>query len=307
MKLFPKFNLFTFLVIAAILACQAEVLPSPEKGPEDDSVFFAGVSKGKIESGSIREASGLAAGINNPGSLWAHNDSGDEARIFLMKENGTHLAEYVLESLENRDWEDIASGPGPVEGKNYLYIGNIGDNRGQYDQVYIYRIEEPVFSGSNAAESQTIPASEIETITIEYPDGPRDAESLMIDPLTKDIYIISKREESVNVYKLAYPQSVSGTVVPEKVGKLPFTWITAGDISADGKEILLKTYDEVFYWQREEGQSIADVLKSTPVRVPYKKEPQGEAIAWGRDRAGFFTTSELFTNPDAILYFYQRK
>jgi hypothetical protein len=40
----------------------------------------------------------------------------------------------------------------------------------------------------------------------QYPDGSRDAETLLLDPLTKDIYVISKREfEDIRVYRAPYP------------------------------------------------------------------------------------------------------
>lgn len=303
---FSNFNFFLLLVVIALLAFQSKVAPYVTNLPVQDSLFSSGVLKGKIESKKVNEASGLAAGRIHVDKLWAHNDSGNKPSIFLMNEEGTHQGEYTLENIENRDWEDIAAGPGPEDGKSYLYIGNIGDNMAQYKQVYVYRFEEPAVSQEPLPDSQTIPAADIDILTLEYPDGPRDAESLLLDPLTKDLYIISKREENVFLYKAAYPQSTTHPIMLEKVGNLPFTWITGGDISADGMEILLKTYDQVFYWKRKQGQSIADILSTTPQQLPYKREPQGEAIAWRRDGSGFFTTSELFTDQEAIIYYYQR-
>ena len=71
--------------------------------------FQKASSRGKVENSAINEASGLAAGINNPNMLWTHNDSGDSARLFLLDEYGRFQAQFKLEGISNRDWEDIAS------------------------------------------------------------------------------------------------------------------------------------------------------------------------------------------------------
>src|SRR5690606_29311603 len=93
-----------------------------------DSLFSAPISKGKVEYNEIKEASGLAASRRHSGMLWTHNDSGDEARIFLMTDNGKHAGEYFLEGVEALDVEDIAVGPGPVDGLSYIYLADFGDN-----------------------------------------------------------------------------------------------------------------------------------------------------------------------------------
>ncbi len=261
--------------------------------------FSPAESRGEVENGDINEASGLAAGINNPNMLWTHNDSGDKARLFLLDEYGKFKAEFIFPTLKNRDWEDIASGPGPEEGKNYLYVGEIGDNRAVHKLKYIYRFEEP----SLKDEKRTI--DNYDLISFEFPDGKRDAESLLVDPLTKDIYILSKREEKVGIYRATYPQSTTETITLEKLGVIPYFNSVAADISPDGQEILTKTYDAIYYWKRD-GQSIADLMLSKPEQVPYVIEPQGESIAWKKDGSGFFTLSEEPRDIEAVLYFYKK-
>jgi hypothetical protein len=70
------------------------------------------------------------------------------------------------------------------------------------------------------------------------------------------------------------------------------TYAVAGDISASGREILIKNYAEAFYWCRGDSQTVAEALAAAPTPVPYTMEPQGEAIAWGADGRGYYTTSE---------------
>ncbi len=279
-----------------LVSCSAQTR-LPEIGPRQD--------RGLVESDAINEASGLAASRRNLGVLWTHNDSGDSTRVFAIGTDGKNLGEFFLEGVSARDWEDIAVGPGPKDETSYLYVGEIGDNGAQYDTKRIYRVPEPKVDPQAAAAPQVL--SNVETITFQYPDGPRDAEVLMVDPLTRDIYVVSKREESVRVYLASYPQSTTETITLEHVATLQgLTWITAGDISGDGMGILLKDYQSVFYWRRVQGRPLAEAFKNDTVHLPYILEPQGEAIAWSADGSGYYTVSEEPQEIPAHLYFYPR-
>ncbi|OGU71631.1 MAG: hypothetical protein A2V93_06410 [Ignavibacteria bacterium RBG_16_34_14] len=269
----------------------------PSFGPRED--------KGLIEFYAITEASGIAASKKNTNVLWTHNDSGDLARIFAINNNGEHLGVYTIENATNRDWEDIAVGSGPNENEEYIYVAEIGDNLSQYDLKYIYRIPEPIVDANQAPVNISLGNADV--IKYRYPDGSRDAETIMIDPVTKDIYIVSKRENNVRIYLAAYPQSLTDTLSLEQVATLPLTQIVAGSISPDGKEILLKNYDYVYYWHRNLQQTIAEALTNNQYYLlPYTREPQGEAICWSYNSDGYYTVSEEIFNIQAHLYFYPR-
>src|SRR5207237_6184912 len=109
-----------------------------------------------------------------------------------MTPAGTNLGTYTISGATNRDWEDIAVGPGPVNGTQYLYIGEIGDNNAAYASVAVYRVPEPTISDTQSPVTTSL--SGAVKLNFVYPDGPRDAESLFVDPATKDIWIISKRD-----------------------------------------------------------------------------------------------------------------
>ena len=272
------------------------------------------IDLGEIENDEILEASGIASSRFNQNILWTHNDSGDENRIFAMDINGNHIGEFFLNDTENRDWEDIAIGPGPMEGVDYIFIGDIGDNRSENDVKRLYRFAEPQVSMEN--QSSVINIDSIESISFQYEDGNRDAETLIVDPLTKDIIIISKREESaVHIYLLPFPHDTENVLTAQLIMTKDFypninfntsQWIVAGDISKDGSEILIKSYKDVFYFSRESNQSIFDALNTTGEKLPYVTEPQGEAICWDRMTSGYFTLSEEAddANQPAHLYFY---
>lgn len=286
------------LVCLLLVGCQ-----QTDKTPRvNASAFDPGISQGTIVGKEIREASGLAASINNPNMLWTHNDSGNSADVFLISETGELKFTLHLSGIKNRDWEDIAIGS--EGGKNYLYIAEIGDNNAVFNSKFLYRIEEPKLTGSKTDTTIT----QVDKIEFKLSDGARDTESLTIDPVSNNMYIVSKRENRVNLYKLSPPFSTTETMTAEKVlEKLPFSLAVAADISKDGTEILIKNYDNVFYWKRSSGESIEDALKRNPERLPYDPEPQGEAIAFDPDGSGYYTLSEQKKKMPQHLFFYKRK
>ena len=257
---------------------------------------------GQFESGLIDEASGIAASRTNPGVLWVHNDSGDAARVYAINTKGAMLGIYSLTDIAARDVEDIAVGPGPVEGANYLYIGDIGDNGGGRRFVTIYRVVEPLVDVNKANVRKNLGG--VETIRLRYPTGPRDAETLMVDPRTKDLYIISKREDPSRVYRAAYPQSTKTVTTLEAVGTLPWGGAVAGDISPAGDMVIVRGYLFAGLWQCPKGTGIRDVFSKPHCQAPVAMEPQGEAICFSADGNGYYTTSEGMYRP---IYYFARE
>ncbi len=270
----------------------------------DEPNFGDQQDMGLIEYYNIREASGIAASRKNKDVLWTHNDSGDINRIYAFDTQGRHLGIYRIEGARSVDWEDMAVGPGPVEGQHYIYIGDIGDNSIQRKLISIYRVPEPDVYASQSPIDSTITG--VETINFQYPDGSRDAETLMVDPLTKDIYVVSKMGYSVRVYLAPFPQSTTETIILDHVATLSIRGMVGGDISPTGLEILIKTYFNMYYWCRTPGQSLSQVFENEPVTVPYTTEPQGEAVGWASDGMGYYTISEEARSTPAHLYFYPR-
>ena len=125
----------------------------------------------------------------------------------------------------------------------------------------------------------------------------------MIDPTTKDIYVVSKEGQAV-VYVARFPHETTKTFTITKVGALPISDVTAADISQDGKEILIKNYALILYWKKSENETITQLLQKTLQRAPHQPEQKGESICWAIDGSGYFTTSESSAPP---IYFYKRK
>ncbi len=264
------------------------------------------VNMGLLEHDSINEASGLAASRKNTNVLWTHNDSGDNNRIFALDIYGKHLGIYQIGSIHAKDWEDMAIGHGPEDGIDYIFIGDIGDNGANHSLNYIYRIKEPVVQPDQTPKDSLITNDFIDTIIYQYPDGARDAEALFVDPVTKNIYIISKQDIKANVYLARYPQPISEIFTLEHVATLNIPKVVAADISKTGEEILIKTYTSIFYWQRDTADTLWNVFSTAPDTLPYIMELQGESVCWAGDDSGYFTLSEEPYRIQAYLYFYPR-
>ncbi len=314
MKKFPivlAIGLILFLVYLS--TCEQNDAVEPMRNPpvSETAPFDEAETAGTLENNNINEASGLTASRMNAQALWTHNDSGNEPVLFLIGTDGASLGSFYIEGVENRDWEDIAVGPGPEDGKNYIYIGDIGDNMAIFEAKQIYRIAE--FEVTNPGKNRVDTVRSVSVISFRFPDGNFDAETLMVDPLTKDIFVISKRESFVGIYRAAYPQSTAEVIELKRMGEFPikstsvFDQIVAGDISPDGMEVLLKSYGRIFYWRRKSAnQTINDLLQEAPMILPYVAEPQGEAITFAVDGSGYYTLSEENQNIKPVLYFYKR-
>jgi len=271
------------------------------------TAFNAVPAVSNLTRADLVEISGVAASRVNPGILYIHNDSGNLNQVYLTDGTGADKGTLNLAPISNRDWEDIAVGPGPIAGKSYVYVADIGDNDSKYKSIFIYRFVEPDLAGKTPP---VINIDTIDKIELKYPDGPRNAETLMVDPQTKDIYIASKESNTSKIYVAHYPQSTSAVTVMASVVKLLFNKATGGDISPDGTEILLRNKELVWYWKIPTGTNISAGLLTKPHHAPYaNNEPQGEGIGFAVDGSGYFTTTEVRDYPGnlATISFYKRK
>ncbi|MEO0332433.1 MAG: hypothetical protein AAF223_12225, partial [Bacteroidota bacterium] len=103
--------LFAWLSLPG-LACGQDN-STPTATPPRSTTFSKPIDQGEVKYSAISEASGIVASRNNPGILWTHNDSGHEPKIYAIDTSGEIAGEWVIAGATNRDWEDIAIGPGP--------------------------------------------------------------------------------------------------------------------------------------------------------------------------------------------------
>ena len=253
------------------------------------------------------EISGLACSRTTAGYLWAHGDenTGSNKKIVAIEPNGSLAMTVTLKNDPGRDdWEDIATGV--YGGKNYLFIGAFGDNDLAYkDKYYIYYFEEPAVTSGTKEVS-------VNYIRYGYPDNKaHNTETLMYDNIEQVFYIVDKVKDDVcTLYSLPF-RTDYGTglqtltqVTALGTGK-KFNFLTAGDITPDGKWMAIKSKKQVLLWERKGNESLSTTVLRDPVQIKaYEAETQGESIAW-LDASTFYTTSDNNETDDKI-YMYVR-
>ncbi len=212
---------------------------------------------GRIRVRNLGEVSGLAVSRQNPDVIWLHND-GDEKQVFAVTTVG-QLVARVRVNVQMIDVEDMAIGPGSEKGVDYLFFGDIGDNESSRPDVRVVRFPEPALQ---TVRDKKLDAQGVEEFRLRYPDGPHDAEALLVDPITGDVFIVVKEENRSRLYRVGADRlKTAAPIVLELVGYLNVEDVSAGDISAEGDLIILRDEDRGWIWSRPEGSSVVDSFK----------------------------------------------
>jgi hypothetical protein len=310
-----KLNLLSSLLLCAS-ACQQVAAPQGAKAvprasqksaaaqkpvAQADDVYGPPSKLGILEYKEIKESSGIAASRTTPGLYWTHNDSGDGPFLYAFDDRGHSRGVWRVTGASARDWEDIAAGPGPEPGRNYLYIGDIGDNAEARTEIVVYRVPEPVINPADVAATKSKPQStqDLESIRLRYPDGKHDAEALLIHPVTGNLYIVIKIEFGPSIiYEATAPLGTGETTTMVRVGELnvPSLFggiITGADISPDGLRIVLCDYVQGYEIVLPDARGEFNRVWQQPLKpIMLGKRKQGEAIAYRLDGKALLTTSE---------------
>ena len=243
----------------------------------------------------VKESSGVAASRANPRIYWTHNDSGDGPYLYAFDLHGASHGRWLVPHARASDWEDIAAGPGPTPGRSYLYIGDTGGSRGE---ITVYRVEEPRIAACRR-DCQTPPAT---AIRLRYPDGPHDAEALLVHPKTGDLYIVTKAAET-RVYKARRGELVMTRIatldVPGRAFATFIGGITGGDISPDGRRVALSDYFRAYEAVLPRGAAFDAIWKQEFESVNIGLGFQVEGICYRHGGGALIATSE--GNPCQVI------
>jgi hypothetical protein len=259
----------------------------------------------ELREPEIDESSGLVAS-SSAGVYWTHNDSGDGPFLYAIDEAGSLRGIWRVTGAGALDWEDIAAGPGPQRDKRYLYIGDIGDNDSNRSEVVVYRIPEPAVNAAAAGSTKKQPrvTEAAEAIRLRYPDGSHDAETLLVHPVTGDLYIITKiLLARPVVYKASAPLATTGANSLVRLAELSVPSIlggilTGGDISPNGRRVALCDYLQGYELiLPPESRSFDDIWKQRMSTIDLGTRKQGEAIAYRLDGRALLATSEGKRSP----------
>ena len=258
-----------------------------------------------LKDSSIIESSGVIASRSTPGAYWTHNDDGGPF-IYAFNTSGASLGVFRVTGANAFDWEDIAIGPGPERGKSYLYIGDIGDNNAARSEIVVYRVAEPTLEAASAKLTKARPGTtdSAEAIRLRYPDGKFDSETLLVHPVSGNIYIVTK-VPLVNpvVYEVAAPLSAGKVITMKRIGEIrvPSLFggaLTGGSVSPDGRRVAFCDYFQGYEMVLPAKSSdFNDIWKQRMTGFDLGKRNQGEAITYRLDGKAVIATSEGALSP----------
>jgi hypothetical protein len=256
-----------------------------------------------IASKDINESSGLAVSKCQEDVFWTHNDSGGGPFIYAFNSKGESRGAFRIKDVTAIDWEDMATVKTPVG--CFIYIGEIGDNDRKHDSHSIIRIQEPLVSDETALASRDKPrdVNRAEILRFQYPDENQDAEALLVESSTQTIYIVTKHYSGqTKVYKVK-PDFGSPQAQVDKIGEIslpanPQGLVTGGDISPDGRHLVLCDYYAGYEFQLPAGsEEFDEIWKQKPAAFDLGPRRIGEAIAFGSDANTIFATTEGLDAP----------
>lgn len=210
----------------------------------------------------INESSGLVA---RNGVFVTVNDSGDVGRIFTVDGTGKTVG-VTNWKPKPRDTEAVA----PSMTSGYIWVGDIGDNASTRSKIALIRV--PSRTGTATVTPERYLAA--------YPNGPHNAETLLVQPGNEALYIVTKQTTGAALYSV--PPLRSGVV--NKLVKVAQVkgLITDGAFTPDGQHVLLRSYGRVYVY----GFPSMQLLGSA--QLP--SQPQGEGLAIATDNTIYLST-----------------
>jgi hypothetical protein len=210
----------------------------------------------RFQDPEIVESSGLAV---VDGLLVTTNDSGDTGRLFAVDPGSGETVGVTQWSAEPEDVEALAPAGG-----GEVWVGDIGDNRSERASVSVARV--PVGRGTRDVD--------VPTYRLVFPEGPRDAESLLADPATNQLYVISKGVFGGAVYAAPRRLSAHRPNPLREVGPvLPIA--TDAAFFPDGRHVIVRGYAEAAVYSWPDLEELG--------RFGLPDQQQGEGIAVSDD------------------------
>ena len=228
----------------------------------------------QVTDARLPELSGLVVGPD--GTMVAINDGGDQLTVYVL-DTSCAVVDVRTAGVDPYDPEDLAVGPDGT-----VWLADIGDNRTDRPTVALLALHP---DGSTAVYRMS------------YPDGPHDAESVLLAP-DGTVYFVTKEILGASgVYRPSAPLTEDVVTPLERAATVNFTltgteggpvgragqlMATGGAVSRDGTMIALRTYTDADGWPLA-NSDVPTALAGTPVRIALPPAPQGEAISFSAD------------------------
>lgn len=268
------------LVVVGLLLASGVAVAAPVQGGAGP------VERCAFSDRRLQAVSGLVVGSDGPRVV---NDGGNPSSVFRLTRDCSVAAIRAVPTA-GRDVEDMARA---ADGT--IWLADVGDNDRVRRSVAILRL--PVSGG-------------VLSTSLAYPDGPHDAETLILPVDVRPVIVTKDLGGRSGVYTTDGPlprttasgsdpptvlRRVGEVVVPPSdspggpAGPLGVGLLTGGALSPDGRVAALRTYTDAWLYPVAPGpggptaEDVVTALRAAPVRVPLAGEPQGEAVAFDVD------------------------
>jgi hypothetical protein len=236
----------------------------------------------QITDPRLPELSGLASAGD---AMLAMNDGGDRVEVYVL-DGQCAVGDVRTAGLDPYDPEDMA-----LAADGTVWLADTGDNDQERPTVALIGLRP---DGSTTLTRLT------------YPDGPHDAEALLLAPDGTPYVVTKEVLGASSVYRPDSPLADGATVSMSKVLAMGFTLtgtpggpvgragqllVTGGAVSADGQRIALRTYTDAYVWPLT-GSDVVGALSGKPVRIPLPDAPQGEAITFAANNRDLLVSGE---------------
>lgn len=309
-------NRFT-LLIAVYLFLMNPLLTAADEKPLKETLqrapYKQAVFLGNLAKADIIEASGMAASRLRADVLWLLNDGGNDPYLYAAGRDGSDLGRVRILNAPNVDWEDLAAFR--FDNSAYLLIADVGDNKAQRSDYYLYIVREPEISGRLPDDAAVLDWTW--RIQFMYADGPRDCEAVAVDPLEKKILLLSKRRVPPVLYELPLksesshalqiarrvtvieniPQPTVDDLIEDPKFGLFRAQPTALDISPDGSLIAVLAYKNAFLYHRPVNEHWSAVFQRPPLLIVLPQLRQAEALCFDARGRSIYVTSEKHPAP----------
>jgi hypothetical protein len=230
------------------------------------------VERCRVSDNRLAELSGLAADGEN---WYAVPDGGRQLQVAVLRRD-CGVLRMITAPVDPFDVEDLARGS---DGR--LWLADIGDNARDRETIALHVLPP-----------RGLPA----LYRLTYPDGPHDAEALILDRQDRPYVITKEVLGGAGVYRPAGPLSGARATPLERVATLrvpPSTtpggptgtfgaMLITGAATSTSGVLAVRTYTDAYLYPVP-GDDLVAALAAKPVRVPLPGEPQGEAIAFEPD------------------------